>query len=793
MHPFGCETVALYPREARSSVKNDDHGKPGIYLCPATPNNGHRILILKTGKIKECSTILTRHRVFPFLLELRKSVPYALSFAPTSLEELNAPALLTERAIPLTPAPSADLTQSTAVLITPSLPLVVVKHETRPKRKGKPTKAVPREFAIGDHVMTVEGPAIVHRLTGDSIPAGHINLTWPNHHLCDALTVYSCKREHVWFQTDRPTEIYDSYRQLVKEINTIDLRMRVLDDLVDPLDVIGIIPADQILLPKYERKHESPYCGMMNAAEDAEWSSLLEKGMFSEPIEIDSLTVDQQRFVLRLNWLYKAKCDSKGFLSRIKARLVADGSREQGTLPAGQVYTPVMVMTTVRALLISGIQNPLVRFDQIDVESAYATAKCLRTIHVHYPKGRYPPGGHGARRKCLRLIMSLYGVVDSGRNFYEEWVDYHIAMGFQTIHADKCFLIFWVSENEHIRICFHVDDNIIAHVGDSLWSWYLETLAFKYKFTKQPLHYCMGIEFTINYELGTVKMTQCAQIEKMLRDLKLTNLAPVRSPVADSMQPVLDAIEAIRSPETRDFPMMAYLGHLNCLQQGTRPEITRPLKIASKFARLFGAIHILWVKRIVRFLAGTKTSGITFRRVAVHLRNLLQTFTDATHASDPDTRRSISGIVIKLGGNTILWKANFQKIVSHSSTESEIMALDNGATLGQYVKWICMAMGINPILPMPIYIDNSSSIDIMTNPIQPGRNLHIHARFFYIKDIVLVDDVALIKIGTDDQIADVLVTFKNFQTFHRLRTLLLNCAYVAVEDGVLVWVSTYLD
>ena len=147
---------------------------------------------------------------------------------------------------------------------------------------------------------------------------------------------------------------------------------------------------------------------------------------------------------------------------------------------------------------------------------------------------------------------------------------------------------------------------------------------------------------------------------------------------------------------------------------------------------------------------------------------------------------------MKLGGNLIIWKAVFQKIVSHSSTESEIMALDLGGTIGQYAKWICVAAGASPIMPIPIFIDSSSTIDIMQNPIQAGRNLHIHARYFYMRDFVVDQEYALVKIGTDDQVPDVLVTFKDFPTFHRLRYLLLHCAYVELIEDKVTWNTKYI-
>ena len=70
----------------------------------------------------------------------------------------------------------------------------------------------------------------------------------------------------------------------------------------------------------------------------------------------------------------------------------------------------------------------------------------------------------------MRTIKALYGVVDSGRLFYDEWIEYHLDLGFQPIHSDKCYLMFYRGPNEFIRICFHVDDNIISQRGDELWT-----------------------------------------------------------------------------------------------------------------------------------------------------------------------------------------------------------------------------------------------------------------------------------------------------------------------------------
>jgi hypothetical protein len=172
--------------------------------------------------------------------------------------------------------------------------------------------------------------------------------------------------------------------------------------------------------------------------------------------------------------------------------------------------------------------------------------------------------------------------------------------------------------------------------------------------------------------------------------------------------------------------------------------------------------------------------GLTYR---TGLPLYYQVFTDASHASCVDTRRSIVSIVVKLGGNTVYWKNSFTKIVSHSSTESELMALDVGATIGECLRWLIESIG-GPIQgKIQIFVDNAGTISIASNPIQSGRNLHVHARYFYVRDLVYDERFVIEKIPTELQVADVGCTFKGGPTFIALKGYLMTCARVVHDDN----------
>ena len=116
------------------------------------------------------------------------------------------------------------------------------------------------------------------------------------------------------------------------------------------------------------------------------------------------------------------------------------------------------------------------------------------------------------------------------------------------------------------------------------------------------------------------------------------------------------------------------------------------------------------------------------------------------------------------------------------------MAIDKGATVGEFVRWLLEVLGAPQSQTIEIFVDNKGTLDISQNPVQPGRNLHVHARYFYIKDPVKWKVYSLHHLSTEDQVSDILCTFKTNDNFKRLYALAIGTAIVNVnEDGKARW------
>ena len=103
----------------------------------------------------------------------------------------------------------------------------------------------------------------------------------------------------------------------------------------------------------------------------------------------------------------------------------------------------------------------------------------------------------------------------------------------------------------------------------------------------------------------------------------------------------------------------------------TRPDIMCAVAQLSRFLNNTSSKHMLAAKRVLRYLKGTSTLGITYRPPPMRLMG----YSDADWAGDMDTRRSTTGYVVMLNNGAVAWKSQRQATVALSTMEAEYMAL----------------------------------------------------------------------------------------------------------------------
>jgi hypothetical protein len=117
--------------------------------------------------------------------------------------------------------------------------------------------------------------------------------------------------------------------------------------------------------------------------------------------------------------------------------------------------------------------------------------------------------------------------------------------------------------------------------------------------------------------------------------------------------------------------------------------------------------HLIVAKNILRYLKGSLDHGIFYPS---NNPGSLLTFIDADWIGDPNSRRSTSGILYKLGSAPIAWLSKLQPSVSLSSTEVGYCVLSEATRNITYLRRLFTELNFAENNPTPLYCDNLNSI-----------------------------------------------------------------------------------
>ena len=85
-----------------------------------------------------------------------------------------------------------------------------------------------------------------------------------------------------------------------------------------------------------------------------------------------------------------------------------------------------------------------------------------------------------------------------------------------------------------------------------------------------------------------------------------------------------------------------------------------------------GPVHMATTARALAYVRGTHDQGLSYCDPGAEKRNVLTWWVDSDFATDPDTRRSVTGYVMALNGAPISWRSCRQGGITLSSSEAEL-------------------------------------------------------------------------------------------------------------------------
>ncbi|GJV00459.1 putative ribonuclease H-like domain-containing protein [Tanacetum coccineum] len=162
-------------------------------------------------------------------------------------------------------------------------------------------------------------------------------------------------------------------------------------------------------------------------------------------------------------WVYKNKKDKRGVVVRNKARLVAQGYRQEEGIDYDEVFAPVARIEAIRIFLAFASYMGFIVY-QMDVKSAFLYGKIDEEVYVSQPPGFVDPK---FPRKVYKFVKALYGLHQAHRAWYATLSTFLLKSGYKRGTIDKTLFI-KKDKNDIMLVQVYVDDIIF---GSTKKSW----------------------------------------------------------------------------------------------------------------------------------------------------------------------------------------------------------------------------------------------------------------------------------------------------------------------------------
>ncbi|GJZ80540.1 putative ribonuclease H-like domain-containing protein [Tanacetum coccineum] len=353
---------------------------------------------------------------------------------------------------------------------------------------------------------------------------------------------------------------------------------------------------------------------------------------------------------------------------------------------------------------------------QMDVKSAFLYGKINEEVYVSQPPGfidpKYP-------KKVYKVVKALYGLHQAPRAWYATLSTFLLKNGYRRGTIDKTLFI---KKDKHdiILVQVYVDDIIFGSTKKSWCDEFEALMKSRFQMSSMgELTFFLGLQ--VKQKEDGIFISQDKYVAEILKKFDFVSVKTASTPI-ETQKPL------VKDEEASDVDVHLYRSMIGSLMYLTasRPDIM--------------------------YLKGKPKLGLWYPRVS---SIDLEAYSDIDYAGANLDRKSTTGGCQFLGRRLISWQCKKQTIMATSTTEAEYVAAAN--CCGQ-VLWIQNQMldyGFN-FMNTKIYIDNESTICIVKNPIFYSKTKYIAIRHHFIRDAYEKKVIQVLKIHTDDNVADLL-------------------------------------
>lgn len=444
--------------------------------------------------------------------------------------------------------------------------------------------------------------------------------------------------------------------------------------------------------------------------------------------------------IVQCKWVFKKKYDSVGNV-RYRARLVAKGFSQKAGIDYHETFSPVLRHTTLRLLFSLAVKLGL-DIRHLDVTTAFLNGFLNESVYMQKPV--FYKDCNDNDNKVLKLKRAIYGLKQSSRAWYQRVNDYLLSLRFLKSKYEPCLFTKFEGDVKVI-IALFVDDFFVFSNCKMATSQLIADLSSKFQIKDLgQLKQCLGLR--VNLYENVITVDQEHYVESLLKKFNLSHCKTAETPMEINLR-----LEKSKNSCCEDkIPYRQLIGNLMYLAVLTRPDIAYSVCYLSQFSNSYDETHWKHLKRILKYLKGTKNYGLVFTKDDSYIEG----YVDADWGSDTNDRKSFSGFCFKLSGAVISFECRKQRNVALSSTEAEYISMSEASKEAIYLKNLLFEiLGYSETIIL--YNDCQSAQKLILNPVYHRRSKHIDIRYHFVREAVANKFIKVDYLETKEMPADI--------------------------------------
>ena len=424
-------------------------------------------------------------------------------------------------------------------------------------------------------------------------------------------------------------------------------------------------------------------------------------------------------------YVFKIKYNPNGSIEKYKVRLVAQGFLQQEGIDYNEVFAPV-VNSTSMSLLLAIANHENWEIEQMDVVTAFLHGRLEEEVYMRIPPYMNIPD---SANKVLKLKGALYGLKQSSHVWGKTFEAFMIKSGFKQCVMDTCLYTRGTGQSR-IILGIHVDDQAIIGPNMQVIKKFKQDLAEEFKMKDLgALTHILGVEVKRDRQNKVLTLHQASYVRQVLERYGMQDCNATKLPFAPNLTFSQDDEPSVPpDPETiTDY--RAKVGSLIYAMKQTRLDICYPLGILAKHMSNPGPAHIKALHQLMRYLQGTKDSGLTYvGKKKFEVRG----YCDASYRQCQFSAKSITGWVTTVGGTALSWKSQKQSTVAQSTAECEYIAACSVSKECVFLKQLLFELAYD--VHITVYCDSTAAVAMIKNPVQQQKVKAFLVVYHYVRE-----------------------------------------------------------